>query len=361
MRPRDGRRDAADGPRRAAHPRSPEPPREPRAHRRGGDRAGARALLRGAERGRGHARGGHRPHDLLPPLRRPGGPADAARAARRSSSSSRPRSASCQARPERTRRGGAAARSRPPSTVYQRHGPLLRCIAEAAAGDEQIAAGYDEMRKRFDDFAEQALRELADLGRMPPAEPRRDRSGPEPDERELPADAFGREPRVPPETRGADPHRDLGRGHPPLTKGAGRMDVFRTPDERFENLPGYRTSPTTSRWTACACTTSTRAAARPCSASTASRAGATSTGTCSTGWSGSGHRVVCPDLVGFGRSDKPTDQGWYTYDRHVEVGHPPPRADRARGRDRGGAGLGRPDRAALGGRARRPGRRGSWS
>ena len=29
--------------------------------------------------------------------------------------------------------------------------------------------------------------------------------------------------------------------------------------------------------------------------------------------------MVCPDLVGFGRSDKPTDQGWYTYDRHVEV------------------------------------------
>jgi haloalkane dehalogenase len=32
-----------------------------------------------------------------------------------------------------------------------------------------------------------------------------------------------------------------------------------------------------------------------------------------------GHRVVCPDLVGFGRSDKPTDQGWYTYARHVET------------------------------------------
>jgi haloalkane dehalogenase len=32
-----------------------------------------------------------------------------------------------------------------------------------------------------------------------------------------------------------------------------------------------------------------------------------------------GHRVVCPDLPGFGRSDKPTDQGWYSYDRHVET------------------------------------------
>ena len=30
-----------------------------------------------------------------------------------------------------------------------------------------------------------------------------------------------------------------------------------------------------------------------------------------------GHRVVCPDLVGFGRSDKPSQQGDYTYARHV--------------------------------------------
>jgi len=27
-------------------------------------------------------------------------------------------------------------------------------------------------------------------------------------------------------------------------------------------------------------------------------------------------RVVCPDYFGFGRSDKPTDLGWYTFDRH---------------------------------------------
>ena len=28
-------------------------------------------------------------------------------------------------------------------------------------------------------------------------------------------------------------------------------------------------------------------------------------------------RVVAPDLVGFGNSDKPADVGWYSYDRHV--------------------------------------------
>ncbi len=30
-----------------------------------------------------------------------------------------------------------------------------------------------------------------------------------------------------------------------------------------------------------------------------------------------GFRCIAPDLPGFGRSDKPTDVGWYSYDRHV--------------------------------------------
>src|SRR5580704_10741613 len=32
-----------------------------------------------------------------------------------------------------------------------------------------------------------------------------------------------------------------------------------------------------------------------------------------------GFRCVAPDLVGFGRSDKPTDISFYSYDRHVEL------------------------------------------
>jgi haloalkane dehalogenase len=31
-----------------------------------------------------------------------------------------------------------------------------------------------------------------------------------------------------------------------------------------------------------------------------------------------GYRTIAPDLIGFGRSDKPTDIGWYSYDRHVQ-------------------------------------------
>src|SRR5438309_10170530 len=32
-----------------------------------------------------------------------------------------------------------------------------------------------------------------------------------------------------------------------------------------------------------------------------------------------GFRCVAPDLAGFGASDKPTDVGWYSYDRHVAL------------------------------------------
>ena len=32
-----------------------------------------------------------------------------------------------------------------------------------------------------------------------------------------------------------------------------------------------------------------------------------------------GFRCVAPDLAGFGRSDKPIDLGWYSYDRHTEL------------------------------------------
>ena len=32
-----------------------------------------------------------------------------------------------------------------------------------------------------------------------------------------------------------------------------------------------------------------------------------------------GYRCIAPDLPGFGRSDKPTDIDWYSYDRHVEM------------------------------------------
>jgi AcrR family transcriptional regulator len=89
----------------------------------------------------------------------------------------------------------------PAVAVYRRHGPLLRAIAEAAAGgDEQIAAGQQAMLERFDVLVQGVLRASPELA---------DRS----DERiaeiaralnlmnvNYLLDAFGREPRVSPET-----------------------------------------------------------------------------------------------------------------------------------------------------------------
>ena len=95
-----------------------------------------------------------------------------------------------------------------------------------------------------------------------------------------------------------------------------RLNVFRTPDARFESLPDYpfaanwldidglrmhyvdegagrpvlllHGEPTWSfLWRAIIPTLAERA------------------------------RVLAPDLIGFGRSDKPTDIGWYSYDGHV--------------------------------------------
>ena len=90
-----------------------------------------------------------------------------------------------------------------------------------------------------------------------------------------------------------------------------RVDVFRTPDERFESLPGYVVrAATTPRSTACGCTTSTRARAIPSSASTASRPGPTSTARCWRRWWTGGHRVVCPDSPASGaRTSRPTSAG----------------------------------------------------
>ena len=83
--------------------------------------------------------------------------------------------------------------------VYQRHGPLIRCVTEAAAGDEQIAKDYAALRQRFDDFAEQSLREAADLGKTPPADLAETARALNLMNVSYLLDAYGREPRVSPE------------------------------------------------------------------------------------------------------------------------------------------------------------------
>jgi haloalkane dehalogenase len=95
-------------------------------------------------------------------------------------------------------------------------------------------------------------------------------------------------------------------------------EIFRTPDERFENLPGYAYEPNYVEVNGMRLHHLDEGEGQPV--------------LCFHGepsWSflyrkmldllvADGKRVVCPDLVGFGRSDKPTDQQWYTYDRHCD-------------------------------------------
>jgi haloalkane dehalogenase len=97
------------------------------------------------------------------------------------------------------------------------------------------------------------------------------------------------------------------------------MDVFRTPDERFASLPGYDFEPHYAEIDGLRLHYLDEGEGDPI--------------VCFHGeptWSylyrkmlpplvAGGYRVICPDYAGFGRSDKPTDRDWYTYDRHVEL------------------------------------------
>src|SRR5579864_1974945 len=99
------------------------------------------------------------------------------------------------------------------------------------------------------------------------------------------------------------------------------MDVFRTPDERFTDLPGFTFAP---HYVEVDGLRMHHVDEGPATSSPV---------VCFHGeptWAflyrkilpplvAAGHRVICPDYAGFGRSDKPTDRSWYSYDRHVEL------------------------------------------
>jgi haloalkane dehalogenase len=104
------------------------------------------------------------------------------------------------------------------------------------------------------------------------------------------------------------------------------MELLRTPDDRFANLPGYAFSPHYVEVAAADEPTPVRVHAvdeGPRDAPVVLLLHGEPT------WSylyrtmipvlvGAGLRAVAPDLVGFGRSDKPADRSDYTYQRHVD-------------------------------------------
>jgi haloalkane dehalogenase len=95
------------------------------------------------------------------------------------------------------------------------------------------------------------------------------------------------------------------------------VDVYRTPDERFENLPEFPWEPKYREWEGLRLAHIDEGDGRPVMLFHGEP-------TWSFLWRkvihellAKGYRVIAPDQPGFGRSDKPTDIGWYTYDRHT--------------------------------------------
>ena len=103
------------------------------------------------------------------------------------------------------------------------------------------------------------------------------------------------------------------------------MRALRTPDDRFENLPGWTFAP---RYTEVPDgeggtlrvhhVDEGPASANPVLCMHGEPSWAYLYRKMIPVFTGAGYRAVAPDLVGFGRSDKPTELDDYTYQRHVD-------------------------------------------
>lgn len=97
------------------------------------------------------------------------------------------------------------------------------------------------------------------------------------------------------------------------------MEVLRTPDERFADLPGFGYAPHYREWGGMRLAHVDEGAGPPVVLLHGQPT-----------WSflfrgtidrlvAHGLRAIAPDLPGFGRSDKPADEDWYSFDRHVDA------------------------------------------
>src|SRR3954451_20799308 len=95
-------------------------------------------------------------------------------------------------------------------------------------------------------------------------------------------------------------------------------DVFRTPDERFEALPGYDFEPHYVDVDGLRMHYVDEGEGRPVVCFHGEPTWAYLYRKVARPLLDAGERLVAVDMPGFGRSDKPTERGWYTYERHCE-------------------------------------------
>ena len=97
------------------------------------------------------------------------------------------------------------------------------------------------------------------------------------------------------------------------------MDVHRTPDERFADLPGYPFEPRYVDLDGLRMHHVDEGLGRPVLLLHGEPTWSYLYRKMIPALTEGGLRAVAPDLFGFGRSDKPTDAAWYSYQRHVET------------------------------------------
>jgi haloalkane dehalogenase len=95
-------------------------------------------------------------------------------------------------------------------------------------------------------------------------------------------------------------------------------DVFRTPDERFAELPGYDFEPHYADVDGLRLHYVDEGSGSPVVCFHGEPTWAYLYRKVARPLIDAGHRVIAVDMPGFGRSDKPTDRRWYTFDRHYE-------------------------------------------
>jgi haloalkane dehalogenase len=95
------------------------------------------------------------------------------------------------------------------------------------------------------------------------------------------------------------------------------VDAFRTPDDRFADLPDFPWEPKYHDWDGLRLAYVDEGDGQPIVLFHGEPSWSFLWRKVITELVAKGYRCIAPDLIGFGRSDKPADVGWYSYDRHT--------------------------------------------